>query len=399
MSTTSGSERASERGMPPSIPRADDLRLEVATTHAEAGRLVPEWRGLWEASGDPNPFLQPEWLLAWAGLHVPAGRLAVLAVRRGERLVAVAPFHVSGGFGVRTLLPLGCGPGIELTEIPGIVSDPSDRRRALAFLVEALAERSGDWDWVRLTLSPDDGWLAPHWLPEGGRRVVAMHHQTRACVVLDLAPTWEAQRITLKRNLRESLRRSHNRLERLGTPWGVRVEGAGPGWPAAVAELCRLHALRAGARGRIAHNDWSADPNTAELLTAAVHGLPPGALEIAFLDVDGVAIGAQATLRGGGTTYLLMSGFDPEWWSVSPVTELVGAVVRAAIARGDRRLNLASGPTVAKLRWSERLELYQDHLLVGTRPRSRAAFAGYSSLSALRRFRRESRLHRRVSGA
>lgn len=388
---------SSTEGRPgrPTAPLGD-YRVEVETSHAGARRLVPEWRALWEASGDRNPFLQPEWMLAWADLHVGEGSLAVASVRRGTELAAVAPFHISGGRGIRMLLPLGCGPGFELTEVPGIVSDATDRRRVLAVLVEALAERSDGWDWARLTLSPDDGWLAPHWLPAAERPVSAMHHQTRACVVLDLAPTWDAQRMTLKRNMRESLRRSHNRLERLGSPWGIRVESVGPGWPAAVAELCRLHALRASAPGRIAHPDWSADPKVAALLTTAAGMLPQGALEIAFLDLDGEAIAAQATLSGGGTTYLLMSGFDPEWWSLGPVTELVGAVARAAIARGDRRLNLSSGPTVAKLRWSEHLELHQDFVLVGARARSRAAFAGYWSLAALRRFRRESGLHRRI---
>lgn len=372
-------------------------RAETITTHAAAQRLAPEWRALWESSADPNPFLQPEWLLSWARLHVPDGRLLLMTLRSGGDLVAIAPMHVSRRAGVRTLLPLGCGPGHELTEVPGIVCASGERRRLLPALVAALAGQPDGWDWARITLSPADGWLEPGWLPAAPRPVSVLHHQTRACVMLPLAATWEAQRALLGRNLRESLRRSRNRLDGAAR-WSVRTEVHGAAWAASVAELCRLHGLRADVPGRPAHGDWSADPQVAHLLAHAATRLPAGALEIAFLDVEGVPVAAQALLHGGRTTYLLMSGFDPAWWWHGPMTELVGTVARAAIGRGHLRLNLSSGPIASKTRWSRELELHQDFVLVAPRTRSRAAFAGYASIEALHRFHRESRRFRPIRG-
>ena len=188
--------------------------------------------------------------------------------------------------------------------------------------------------------------------------------------------------------MRESLRRSRNRLNRLNRPWQVRLVGPGPEWPSAVAELARLHRLRSGAPGRITHRDAFTDHNVARLLLESAERLPPGALEIALLELDGRPLAAQATLRGGGTTYLLMSGLDWIWWELGAMTEVIGEVIRAAIRRGDRAVNLSTGPVVSKLRWSERLELHQDFTLVSDQPQSQAMFSAYTTLSALRRFRR-----------
>jgi hypothetical protein len=314
----------------------------------------------------------------------------------GDALVAVAPMHARRFAGARALLPLGCGPGHELTEMPGVVAD--DRRRRVPGLVGALAEGADAWDWVRLTLAQDDGWLEPGWLPAAPRPTGVLHHQTRACVVMPLASSWEEQRAALGRNLKESLRRSRNRLDRSGAEWRIRTVLPGPGWSAAVAWLCRLHAQRAAVEGRPRHIDWSADRSVARHITDAGARLPAGALEIMFLDIDGAPAAAQAVLHGGGTAYLLMSGFDPRWWWHAPMTELVGAAVRDAIARGDRRLNLSSGPVASKTRWSRDLELHQDFVLVGARGRSRAVYAGYASLEAVHRFRRESRRSRPARG-
>lgn len=380
--------RRSAADVPPTARASRAVEVSVVRDAAGAVRLEPEWRELWQRAGETNPFLQPGWLLSWARLHMRDGRLVLVALRRGADLVAVAPLHVWRFPGARALLPLGCGPGVELTEVPGILCVGDDGRRLRAALVRAVARESASWDWARVTLAADHGWLEPHWIPRDGPALTTLHHQTRACVVLDLMPSWQEQLGGLKRNVRESLRRSRNRLHRTGRPWRVRVERPGRGWPEAVATLARLHRMRAGARGRAGHPDWTSDPSIPALLLAAGRRLPDGALEIALLEIDGRPVAAQATLSGGGTTHLLMSGLDPAWWDVGAVTELVGDVVRRAIAAGERRLNFSSGPTVSKLRWSERLELHQDFVLVPPRARARLAYGLYASVAAVRQFRR-----------
>ena len=379
-------------------PKAKAAGLTVALHRrpSEVQALVPEWEALFRRAPVANPFLQPGWLLPWAECHLAEDRVVVASVRNGPELVAVAPFGLHHQVGTRVLSPLGCGRGVELTELPGILSAEATRPRALSAIFGALAAGSRDWDWVHTVLDPGDGWFQPHWLEVGGRgRMSVLHAQTRASVVLDLAPTWEEQRAGLKRNVRESLRRSRNRLNRVGRPWEVRFVGPGPEWPAAVAELARLHRLRSSAPGRITHPDAFADRNVTRLLLEAGNRLPPGALEIALLELDGRPLAAQSTLRGGGTTYLMVSGLDWIWWELGAMTEVIGEIIQAAIRRGDRAVNLSTGPVVSKLRWSERLELHQDFTLVSDQPRSQALFSAYTSLSALRRFRRErTRLHR-----
>ena len=143
-----------------------------------------------------------------------------------------------------------------------------------------------------------------------------------------------------------------------------------PSWPACTG------CARARPGGSPAPD--AANRDVTRLLLEAGNRLPPGALEIALLELDGRPLAAQSTLRGGGTTYLMVSGLDWIWWELGAMTEVIGEIIQAAIRRGDRAVNLSTGPVVSKLRWSERLELHQDFTLVSDQPRSQALFSAYT---------------------
>ena len=78
-----------------------------------------------------------------------------------------------------------------------------------------------------------------------GSRAFSVHRGTRPCVVLPLPESWDELRGSLKRNVKESIRRSTNRLGRDGHTFEVVDEyGSRDELRDALGELRRPHPLR-----------------------------------------------------------------------------------------------------------------------------------------------------------
>ncbi len=70
------------------------IRVEAIDTAWGLTALRPQWNALLRASPADGPFLTWEWLHAW-WTHLGAGSLSIIAVREGDELIAIAPFHVA----------------------------------------------------------------------------------------------------------------------------------------------------------------------------------------------------------------------------------------------------------------------------------------------------------------
>lgn len=375
--------------------------VSVVSSPAAAAALLPEWEALFAASGSGNPFARPRWLLTWARRFVGPGELVLLTARTGAELVGVAPFY-------RRMLRLGPGPGAppavtclqllgggrrpHLTELPGVLTRPDCGRSVLREIFRHL-EREQPWDWLEVTLAPEQGWFEPHWLPApgGGREPsVALHKATRACVVLPLAGSWDETARGLKHNVRESIRRGANRLRRDGREWRLVRGGQERPLAAALDTLVALNRARAALDGRPHHAALVDDGADRRFLGDVAEQLAPGGHVVpCLLEVDGRPAAARLVLRANGVLYFFVSGVDPAFWDQGVATTLMVECLARAIADGDRLANLSTGVDVSKLRWSERLELWQDFVVVRGRLRSRLAFNAWWQLRAASLVRRE----------
>lgn len=356
----------------------------------EARRLQQEWAELWLRAQTSNPFTHPAWLLAWAERFVPDGELEIVAVHENGVLTAVVPLwrwnRRSVGLTVRTLQPLGTGPHCSLTEMPGILTARGVGRRQIREAIGSLAQFVPDWDWSEITLSQDQGWFEPEWMARPGRSAgPVLHKVARPFVILDIRDGVTPR----KRNLRESLRRARNRLNRSSLPWHIEVATESSQVGKAVLTTIDLHKRRAAMPDRLGHPDYFSDPADVSFALEAVSAMAGlGLAEARILHIDDTPVAGIVALRAHKSTFISFSGMDEAAWGYSPTTLLLSEVVEGAVALGHETVNLSSGASVAKLRWSEELEIHHDFVVPTRSWRARtklAAFLGARSVYGLHR--------------
>jgi CelD/BcsL family acetyltransferase involved in cellulose biosynthesis len=358
----------------------------IEVTRVLADRLSPaeldEWRRLEGAAPvSVNPFLTPEWVLPWYQCYTaPAERVVLLVrLRKTGELIGLAPLHRQqlrvGPLRVaRRLVPVGASQFTAL-ELPGHLAAPGQHREVMRAVVGATLD--DDADWGGASIAPEQGWFEPEHVMVPTRRSTSdsvdfwQHVRSRACVVLRLGATWEETQAGFKRNLKESLRRSRNRLEKSGLPYAVHHRTGSEVDEKVVDRFIELHRDRAeNPAAGVSHPDSYSDPTSRRLLTLALPTLAQqGRASIFELELDGEVVACQLALHGPGSSYVHSSGFRSEAWPYGPVTHLVGALVRAAVARGDRVVNFSPGPRVSKLRWSEECWV-SNEFAFGVGPRS-----------------------------
>jgi CelD/BcsL family acetyltransferase involved in cellulose biosynthesis len=378
--------------------RRDSASLSVThiRTVAEAAALAGEWHALYAAAAQGNPFCAPDWVIAWARHFVPQRDLDIFAVWRGSVLVGVAPWYVKRS----SLLPprlqlIGSGRHDALTELPQVLTAHGEARSVLRAVIGEWSRRPKEWGWLELPMTADQGWFEPEWLDgtAGGRGLV-LHKTTRAAVILDLPSDVAGLDGRLKRNLLESTHRARNRLGKSGKPWAITAHENSGDIVAALSVLSRLHAARAGLAGRKNHPDQLAPAARRDFLREALPAMAArDQARILTLDVAGRPVAAQLVFTAPGGTFLGLSGVDPEWWHVSPVTLLQLHAARDAVARGHRTFNLSVGPSVAKLRWSEQIAQHPEFVVCGPRRSTRLTFSGFRMAAAVAAVRRETQRH------
>lgn len=353
-------------------------RLEVLGRDDELEALEPEWSELFSRSGSRNPFAHPAWMIPWLRHNVPDERKrVVLAARAAGELVAVAPFHrLDYPLGARVLHLAGASPlkTDRLTESSEILVAARDRRRIVRALLHHLANDVGGFDWLALTLTARQGWFESDWLPEQWRRRggFVVHRATRPSVILPLPSRWEE--LPLKRNLREALRRSRNRLRSEAAASEIRFAGGAELVPA-LETLVQLHRRRAADTTHLRHDDYFRDDAVRGLLDdAATRWALGDDAVVAQLLLDGRPIAARLVLRANDAHFLSFSGSDVDHWRLGAATTLVAAAIRRAIADEAAVVNFSASPDSAKLRWSEQLELEQEFVAVAPARMSRARF-------------------------
>ncbi|BDG08191.1 GNAT family N-acetyltransferase [Anaeromyxobacter paludicola] len=327
------------------------LYLRVSES-AEAGRLASlraEWTELFDAAGQPTPFLSWEWLFTfWRAFgqrrdvrileaRGRTGRLEGLLVLQGRR-PALGPRRWS-------LLGNGLAGADALDVLARPGAEPQVRSAIASHLLRTLPE----WD----ALDLED-------LPAGSPTVEAL---TRALaphgVEVEVAPRFTCPGFALRGGFAEHLRRIARRetygrrCRWLARQPGFRIEVATSVGEMAEAmeDFLRLHRLRWAPEG----GSYGIPPGRVEEFHRAVAPLlaARGFMRLYRLFVQGRSVAAVYGLELGGRFYYYQSGMDPAWSPRSPGMVLTGRTVEDAYARGLGYYDFLRGTEAYKRDWAD----------------------------------------------
>jgi CelD/BcsL family acetyltransferase involved in cellulose biosynthesis len=360
------------------------VTVELATTPQQLLALKPEYDHLNAICGNTLPFALHDWHVAW-WTHLAKTerhlrdelRIHVVRDDRGE-CVAIVPLVSTrreiGAFHTESLGLLGSDPNF--TEIRGPLVAPGAEELAARAVTRRL-RNDGGWDW--LYWSGLQG-------PFAGALVGAATLGWRPPVldyVVDLAPTWDAFRADLKRNIRESLRHCYNSLKRDGLSFELEVAQTPDAVRNALHMFVSLHAMRAGLTRTVAHPDRFASMTARSFLYDVCERLAArGVTRIFMLKIRGCVVAVRIGFVVGDQIYLYYSGFDPRWAKYSVSTTIVAETIKYAIDQGLRAANLSTGTDVSKTRWGARLVTFAEATQTPTRLRSRVKYAAYLRLKS-----------------
>lgn len=295
--------------------------IETISDPGRFARLREDWNRLADAAGDP--FLRHEWFLACAGALTPRGRLRILALFSGERLIAAAPMMAVGdGVGAR-LEFLGA---TRLGEPCGLLyRDPA----ALESLVREMAGL-GLPLLLRRLRSQSEATRALRRIP--WRRGLLVRRATAPSLRIPVRTGWQSYLDSLSSRHRYDLRRARRRAAGLG-PVDFRLLGPGAGEASSLLDRF-MDVEAAGWKGR---GESALRFRTGLRAFFTEFGLAAAAariLRIALLNIGEETAAAMIAVEHSGALWVLKIGYDERYRSCSPGLILTAETIRSAFESG-----------------------------------------------------------------
>ncbi len=293
--------------------------------------LAADWWDLWERSPGATPFQSPAWLIPWWRAFAP-GSLHVMAVRRGGRLVGLAPCYVETGS--RRLLPIGVGTSDYLD----ILLDPDERDEVFDTLL-SLFERAPASIWEFPDAPP-----AARIAALAGRAASVEEAASSVCPVLDLRQGMQGIPLRQRRNLAMA----RNRADRRGGHAITQAAGDSGFLELLVSQHTQAWHDRdepgvyADVRVRAHH--------AAALPLLAERGL----LRAYVLAIAGTPAAAYFGFHWRDQAAAYLTGYDPRFAFESSGTLLMGHVIADAVADGAVEFHFLRGQEPYKYRWGAR---------------------------------------------
>ena len=345
----------------PAAQVTDQWAVETITDDGSLVAVAAEWDDLFARCPATTPFQSFAWIASWWRTYGRPGRLRLVLVRHGDRLVAAAPFHLERRGAARVLSPLGGA----VSDFADVLIDEDEQAEAANVLAGALLARR-DWDVIDLrethpgSVAGRDlraAWRGPHWeLPAS------------LCLELPSSPMEDLVR-ALPTHTRKTVRRRLNQLDKVGVE--VREVDAADA-DRAVGDLLRLHHRQWRGRGVNAEH---LRPRFAAFLTGAVGRMvATGQATIFEYRVDGELVASSLVVVGPDLAGGYLYGADPGLRDkVDVITMLLRDTLPLAYRRGCSTMSMLRGAEAYKMRWRPREAV--NRRLLFARPGSVRALA------------------------
>jgi CelD/BcsL family acetyltransferase involved in cellulose biosynthesis len=359
--------------------------IETIIDRAAFAGLRDEWTQLLQASRSDNLFLTWEWLHTW-WTHLSADRrLAILAVRRGTQLVAIAPFASTGRsrLGVSRLEFLGTGRvGSDYLDVIVRHGAEQDVTRSLA---RHLIRRGAAVDMRQVRLPASAASALARELCRSGCPMRAT--RTHRCPVIDLdGRSFEEYLGSLGSEHRYSFQR---KLRKLETQHDLRFErvSSEERRRELLPVLFELHRLRWSERGGSDGLEGSGIREFHEELTRLA--LERGWLRLFVLWLGGSPAATRYGFRYGRLFYFYQSGFDPRYRKLSVGLVAMGLAIKSAIEEGAAEFDLLHGEEAYKFHWAKKTRRLGRVVALPNSPLGRLSWAVAGAVGAARGLRHE----------
>jgi CelD/BcsL family acetyltransferase involved in cellulose biosynthesis/glycosyltransferase involved in cell wall biosynthesis len=325
---------------------AEAVRVDEICSDEALVALRAEWDALFARCESATVFQSHGWLSCWSA-HLRRGDLALVVLRRGARLIGVAPFFVwTDPFGARVLSLMGAG----VSDYQDVLFEDGAERECLRALEEWLDASRSRWSRVEWSELRDGSPLlrASALAP---REWCARRSEQDVCTGLALEgdPDRVLERCLPPGMLRR-VRYARRRADREG---GCAIVHADTRTFSRLFEaLERLHSSRRHMRGeRAALEDASV---RAFHRRAAEALLSEGRLLLFGVEIGGELAAVLHGVHDRGATRYYQSGFDARLANRSPGVLAVAHAIETARARGATTFDFLRGREAYKDAWGAR---------------------------------------------
>jgi CelD/BcsL family acetyltransferase involved in cellulose biosynthesis len=321
------------------------VRIELIDSPERFTALRAEWTELLGASAAESPFLTWEWLNAWWTHLCDSKRLAIVAVREGEQLIAIAPLCASRGrlpFLWRFEL---MGTGFAGSDYLDAIVRTGYEREAARALAEYVKHRDAALNLMRLPSNSalsrlaaplaESGWSVRE-SPDGFCPFIRLGGHTWDSFLATIGP---AHRATTRRRLRTLAKSFTMRFERVADEAMRQF---------ALAKLFDFHRARFGRRGTAFHTRALREFH----LDVTGRLLRSGALRLFTLHLNDNLAGVMYGMSFKDRFYFYQHGYDPQFASHGLGRAVLDLSIRAAIDEGFAEFDLLWGGEQYKSAWT-----------------------------------------------
>ena len=325
---------------------ADGLRVEVTSDASLSDSLQREWAGLLERSAERCPFLTYEWLSTWWQAFARDERPYLVAIRRGAKLVALAPLsystrRVHGR--KRSMIRFWTNPYSNRAGF--LLNDAS--RGVLDRLVEHLVTEAPRWDLMDLVPVPQDTGTTRGFVEALARRGIRYGtSQIYRSPRLRLPDSWDRLLQSRSPSFRETLRR---KLRNATSRWEVELE--------MTADPRRFEEILDISRDSWQHARGTSIASSDEVTTfyrrLAQSAAERGWLRLALLKLDGRPVSFEYNLLYDNVAYNLKLGYRQDFRSVSPGLLLQAKVLEHLVEAGVSAYDFLGVDEHYKMHWAD----------------------------------------------
>lgn len=322
-----------------SVSVDDPLVLEEARGLEALSALAREWSALWRRCPTASPFQSPEWLLAYARTFCASAEPWAIVIRRGGRLVALAPLCTRTDATRQRTTLLGDG----VSDYLDIVVDPEIAGPCTTTILETLRLRCSEGASVVLD---ELRACSPLLTCTGTDGACDETFQREPCPAVRIMAGIDP----LPRAMRDNVHYYRRRAERMGAVEVLEASGsAAADW---LETLFVLHGARWRARGG---DGVLASADVQAFQRDAVTALSKAGIARLY----GLLIGerrcaAMLVLRDAWAAYHYIGGFDPDLAAVSPGTILIAHAIDRARDEGLFEFDFLRGGEAYKYRFGAR---------------------------------------------